>query len=62
MLGEARGGNTNHFAYLTSGFHSVNESYLQAQAEAVIRSVPSATDGTHFILFMVVQVLSHFFF
>eukprot|EP01032_Pedospumella_encystans_P009217 gene9217-10873_t len=46
VLGEARGGNTNHFAYLTSGFHSVNESYLQAQAEAVIRSVPSATDDT----------------
>jgi len=37
-LGEARGGNTNHFAYRTSSFYSVNESFLQAQGEAVIRA------------------------
>ena len=61
MLGEARGGNTNHFAYLTSGFHSVNESYLQAQAEAVIRSVPSATDGAHFYLSFCASFVPFFF-
>jgi 6-phosphogluconolactonase/glucosamine-6-phosphate isomerase/deaminase len=43
VLGEARSGNVNHFAYLTSGFHSVNESYLQQQCEAVTRMVATAT-------------------
>lgn len=42
-LGEAVGGNVNHFAYLTSGFHSVNEAYLQQQCEAVTRIVTTAT-------------------
>lgn len=36
VLGEQTGGNVNHFAYLTSGFHSVNESYLKDQCEAVL--------------------------
>merc|ERR1712167_382677 len=42
-LGEQVGGNNNHFAYLTSGFHSVNESFLQQQCEAVMRTVTTAT-------------------
>jgi len=42
-LGEAVGGNVNHFAYLTSGFHSVNESFIQAQCEAVMRPVLTST-------------------
>ena len=41
-LGEHIGGNTNHFAYLTSGFHSVNESYLRDQCEAVLTPADSA--------------------
>jgi glucosamine-6-phosphate deaminase len=42
-LGEGRGGNVNHFAYLTSGFHSVNESYLEQQCLAVSRMVTNST-------------------
>jgi len=38
-LGEVFNGNVNHFAYLTSGFHSVNDSVLRRLAESV-----SATD------------------
>lgn len=34
-LGEEFNGNVNHFAYLTSGFHSVNDSVLQRLAESV---------------------------
>ena len=41
-LGEQTGDNKNHFAYLTSGFHSVNESYLRDQCEAVLEPADSA--------------------
>lgn len=34
-LGEVFNNNFNHFAYLTSGFHSVNDSFLQAQVQAI---------------------------
>ena len=34
-LGEATNDNVNHFAYLTSGFHSVNDSFWQKQEDAV---------------------------
>ena len=34
-LGEVFNGNINHFAYLTSGFHSVNDSVLRRLAESV---------------------------
>lgn len=36
LLGEAYNGNLNHFAYLTSGFHSVNDDFLIAQTTAVL--------------------------
>ena len=35
QLGELYNDNVNHFAYLTSGFHSVNDSFLQEQVTAV---------------------------
>lgn len=35
-LGEQCGGNTNYFAYLTSGFHSVNESYMLEKCNNVL--------------------------
>jgi 6-phosphogluconolactonase/glucosamine-6-phosphate isomerase/deaminase len=38
-LGEQINGNVNHFAYLTSGFHSVNEDFLSQQCEAVLQTV-----------------------
>ena len=38
-LGETFNGNVNHFAYLTSGFHSVNDSVLRNLAELVSVSV-----------------------
>ena len=34
-LGEAEHDNENHFAYLTSGFHSVNDSFLRSHVDAV---------------------------
>lgn len=34
-LGETYNHNINHFAYLTSGFHSVNDDFLRKQVEAV---------------------------
>ncbi len=33
-LGETYNNNINHFAYLTSGFHSVNDSFLRQKASA----------------------------
>ncbi len=41
VLGEIHNGNLNYFAYLTSGFHSVNDSFLQKQTEVV--SGPNGT-------------------
>lgn len=41
QLGELYNDNVNHFAYLTSGFHSVNDSFLQEQVIAV--SAPNNT-------------------
>jgi 6-phosphogluconolactonase/glucosamine-6-phosphate isomerase/deaminase len=38
-LGEQVNGNVNHFAYLTSGFHSVNEEFLAQQCDAVLQTV-----------------------
>jgi glucosamine-6-phosphate deaminase len=38
-LGEAFNSNVNHFAYLTSGFHSVNDSYIQENVDAVLTPV-----------------------
>lgn len=38
-LGEQINGNVNHFAYLTSGFHSVNEDFLAQQCNAVLQPV-----------------------
>lgn len=35
-LGEAYNGNLNHFAYLTSGFHSVNDDFLWAKVNGVL--------------------------
>lgn len=43
MLGEANNDNMNHFAYLTSGFHSVNDSFLRKQIEAA--ASPNGTFG-----------------
>jgi 6-phosphogluconolactonase/glucosamine-6-phosphate isomerase/deaminase len=40
-LGEAYNHNVNHFAYLTSGFHSVNDSFLQQKVDGVLASVSS---------------------
>lgn len=36
ILGEKHNGNLNHFAYLTSGFHSVNDDFLWQQANAAL--------------------------
>jgi glucosamine-6-phosphate deaminase len=41
-LGESYNHNVNHFAYLTSGFHSVNDEFLRTQINAV-----SGPDGTY---------------
>jgi hypothetical protein len=35
VLGEQKHGNTNFFSYLTSGFHSVNDAFIQAQLTAL---------------------------
>lgn len=45
LLGEAYNGNLNHFAYLTSGFHSVNDDFLLNQATAVLGQWPGASDS-----------------
>ena len=45
-LGEQYNGNVNHFAYLTSGFHSVNDSVLKTLAEKVSEPVGAGTAGT----------------
>jgi glucosamine-6-phosphate deaminase len=42
-LGEMYNHNVNHFAYLTSGFHSVNDSFLQEKVNAVLAKVSSTT-------------------
>jgi hypothetical protein len=42
QLGEQVGGNINHFAYLTSGFHSVNESYMKQMCDAVLQPADPA--------------------
>lgn len=36
ILGEAHNNNLNHFAYLTSGFHSVNDEFLQGKVSSVL--------------------------
>jgi len=36
VLGESVHGNKNYFAYLTSGFHSVNDSFLSGQVDALV--------------------------
>lgn len=38
-LGEVYNENVNHFAYLTSGFHSVNSSFLEQKCDAVCATV-----------------------
>lgn len=48
-LGEAFNGNLNHFAYLTSGFHSVNDDFLWSQATAVLGDWSPQENGVSFI-------------
>lgn len=42
MLGERHNQNLNHFAYLTSGFHSVNEQFLHQKVDACLSIVGRA--------------------
>lgn len=46
VLGEKCNGNLNHFAYLTSGFHSVNDDFLTKKAQSVLALSPKTTSGT----------------
>lgn len=43
LLGERFNDNINHFAYLTSGFHSVNEDFLHAKVAACFTEVDGQT-------------------
>ena len=43
VLGEKFNGNVNHFAYLTSGFHSVEDKVLFRLAQACLQSVGNKT-------------------
>lgn len=58
MLGEAQGGNVNYFACLTSGFHSVNESFLLQQCLAVMSEeiIPlSQSHGNDYITIIIIN-------
>jgi hypothetical protein len=43
-LGERFNGNINHFAYLTSGFHSVNEDFLVRKVTTCLSASPKRGD------------------
>jgi hypothetical protein len=44
-LGEAFNGNVNHFAYLTSGFHSVNDDLLRSKCDALLAPTAGGSAG-----------------
>jgi 6-phosphogluconolactonase/glucosamine-6-phosphate isomerase/deaminase len=47
QLGEKYNGNVNHFAYLTSGFHSVEDRVLTRLAASVMKTYPGTTNESY---------------
>lgn len=52
QLGEKYNSNINHFAYLTSGFHSVNEDFLHDKVEACL-GAGFESDGSSLLEYLV---------